>query len=54
MARLPKDEFSHQLNQLMRFFPEYAYILQFLIELVQKEKEARIQAKLQRLKETDW
>jgi hypothetical protein len=54
MARYRGDEFIHQLIQLMKFYPEYASVLELLIDQLNQGKESRIKEKLQELREEDW
>jgi hypothetical protein len=54
MPRLRTDEFINDLFQLARKHPEYASVLNPLIDLVKQGKQDRIQESLKKLKNESW
>jgi hypothetical protein len=54
MPRLRTDEFIYDLCQLLLKHPEYASVLNPLIDLIKQGKQDRIHATLGRLKNEDW
>lgn len=54
MPKLRFDEFINELRQLARIHPEYASILNSLIDLIKKGKEDSIEEKLRQLKNENW
>lgn len=53
MPGLREDKFIDDLYKILEYFPEYAEILKYLIEEIQKVKEAKITAELQMLNNED-
>ncbi|NEP53153.1 MAG: hypothetical protein F6K65_31880 [Moorea sp. SIO3C2] len=50
MPPLRQDKFIEQLQKLIEDFPEYAEILELLIESIKEVKKAKLRLMLQRLK----
>ncbi|NEO92057.1 MAG: hypothetical protein F6K56_18160 [Moorea sp. SIO3G5] len=53
MPRFRQDQFIYGLAQLIEYFPEYAEILELLIEQIEQGKEAQITEMLLWLEEDD-
>ncbi|NEO46554.1 MAG: hypothetical protein F6K55_21475 [Moorea sp. SIO4A3] len=57
MPRFARDQFIYDLYQLLQKFsnfPEYAEILELIIEKIQQGKEAEITVRLQMLEDEYW
>ncbi|NEO24077.1 hypothetical protein [Moorena sp. SIO4A5] len=50
MPKTPQEEFIEKLQKLIKKFPQYAEILELLIEKIQQGDEAKLQVMLQKLK----
>ncbi len=54
MSALRQDLFLEQIKSLKREYPEYANILDFLIEKLEQGKHEKIQQKLKQLRNHNW
>lgn len=54
MPQLRYDAFIHSLKLLQYQFPEFADVLQHLIDEMAKGKQQSIRQKLTNLREEDW
>lgn len=54
MPKLSEDEFICCLKQLIQDFPEYAGILELLIEEIRRGRELEIRRALQMLYDDEW
>lgn len=54
MPMLRSDKFVDELRRLAGKHPEYASVMNALIDLIKKGREDRIQEKLREIKDEDW